>query len=41
MMTANEDGKDEEKQKKKLADVPLGLKNRWRIWRILEDMECE
>ncbi|KAL9628894.1 MAG: hypothetical protein Q9164_007112 [Protoblastenia rupestris] len=38
-MTANEGGMDEEK--KKLADVPLGLKNRWRIWKILEDMECE
>ncbi len=28
----------EENRKKKFSSVPLGLKNRWRIWKILESI---
>ena len=33
MISAAEGGTDD--ATKKLVDVPLGLKNRWRIWKIL------
>lgn len=36
MICANEGG--EEENKKRLASAPLGLKNRWRIWEILQGM---
>ena len=32
-----EDG-GEESGKKRLSSAPLGLKNRWRIWKILESI---
>ena len=34
MISADEGGEDE--GNKKLASAPLGLKNRWRIWKILQ-----
>lgn len=34
MISADEGGEDEGNQKH--ASVPLGLKNRWRIWKILQ-----
>lgn len=34
MISADEGG--EEEGNKKLASAPLGLKNRWRIWKILQ-----
>lgn len=34
LICADEGGSDD--QQKKLAALPLGLKNRWRIWKILD-----
>lgn len=34
MISADEGG--EQTENKKLASAPLGLKNRWRIWKILQ-----
>lgn len=39
MISADEGG--EEEDKKTLASAPLGLKNRWRIWKILQGMRLE
>ena len=37
MISADEGGVEE--GNKKLASAPLGLKNRWRIWKILQEMQ--
>ena len=39
MMSADEGG--EENEKKRLASAPLGLKNRWRIWKILQGIRVD
>lgn len=39
LISADEGGEDE--GKKKLASVPLGLKNRWRIWKILQGIRLD
>lgn len=39
MISADEGG--EEEDKKRVASAPLGLKNRWRIWKILQGMRLE
>lgn len=39
MMSADEGG--EESEKKKLASAPIGLKNRWRIWKILQGIQVD
>ena len=36
IISADEGGVEE--GKKKLASAPLGLKNRWRIWKILQEI---
>ena len=37
LISADESG--EEQETKPLASVPLGLKNRWRIWKVLKQIE--
>ena len=39
MMSADEGGGDN--NGKKLASTPLGLKNRWRIWKILQGIRVD
>ena len=39
MMSADEGGEGNEK--KKLASAPIGLKNRWRIWKILQGIRVD
>ena len=39
MMSVDEDG--EENETKKLASAPIGLKNRWRIWKILQGIRVD
>ena len=39
MISADEGG--EENEKKKLASAPIGWKNRWRIWKILQGIRVD
>lgn len=39
LISVDEGGEDEEK--KKFASAPLGLKNRWRIWKILQGIQVD
>ena len=39
MMSADEGG--EENENKRLASAPIGLKNRWRIWKILQGIRVD
>ena len=39
MINADEGGIDKEKQR--MTDVPIGLKNRWRIWKILNGINLQ
>ena len=39
MMSADEGG--EENEKKNLASAPIRLKNRWRIWKILQRIRVD
>ena len=39
-MISTEEG-GEENEKKKLASAPIGLRNRWRIWKILRGIRVD
>ena len=39
-MISTEEG-GEENEKKKLASAPIELKNRWRIWKILQGIQVD